>query len=149
MSERKNHIRHVAFLLIFVIILAPFAIYFATLRSIENHEVEQKISEQIKSGGDKDIDSLIDQPWDELIVFAPYSNPPAIASQHRIDLPMALSRHSIINRDDVCILVFLHEKEAIAWSTIRRSVIDLSEHGNRIIIRKEAPSILFPRRSRP
>jgi hypothetical protein len=83
-----------------------------------------KAAEAVAPGQRLLLDKVVSQPWDQVLLFGPYTTVDLMKKAVSGDLPPALGRIQIERRDDVNAVVFLHCGMVAAVVALPRSVAD-------------------------
>lgn len=111
--------------------LTPLFLLFALLgcdENIENKEVELKLAQLADSASFR-LDTMNTQDWDSVYILMPYLQ--LDVEKHNIKISRAVKnefKHAGIT-EDYCSLLFIHNQTVVAYSTIRRNIVDFSDLG--------------------
>ena len=85
------------------------------------------------------LGDLVTQPWDQVILFGPYTPEEVMRKALGVELPVSLKNIKIDERDDVNALVFLNGKSLAAAVALPRRVADFSKTElQRAVVRAQA-----------
>jgi hypothetical protein len=83
-----------------------------------------KAAEAVAPGQALSLDKLVTQPWDQVLLFGPYTTVDLMKRAVGGELPPALQRIQIEQRDDVNAVVFLQGGKVVAAVALPRRVAD-------------------------
>lgn len=92
-----------------------------------------------------DVSHCLEESWDEMLIFGPYSDPAKGLRDHGILVPSNLRQHAIQLDDTINLLVFILNGRVVAWTSMKR--IDLAFGAANVydpIPREEAVFLLSP-----
>lgn len=81
-------------------------------------------AEAVAPGQSLSLDKVVTQPWDHVLLFGPYTTVDLMKKAVGGDLPPALQRIQIEQRDDVNAVVFVREGKVAAAVALPRRVAD-------------------------
>lgn len=83
------------------------------------------------------LSRVIDTPWEQVVIFTPYSDPRAIEKEMDIQLDRAQHTH-INSRDDIHVLLFLRQGETLRMLEYPRSKGDFKLDQTTLFEREDA-----------
>lgn len=94
------------------------------------------------------LSRVIDTPWEQVVIFTPYSDPRAIEKE--MDIQLDRARHTRINsRDDIHVLLFLREGQTLRMVEYPRSKGDFKLDETTLFEREEAVFRISPQITGP
>ena len=118
-------------------ILTTLILSFVIISCNKNDYIlESKISAEIIQKKELNLSNYNEFDWDSLIVISPYSNIQKIANENKLDL--ANVSKSIESLDNINLIIFLKNKEAVKTCELKRMYGDFNGVYGQIIPKNKA-----------
>ncbi|WP_051758178.1 hypothetical protein [Rossellomorea vietnamensis] len=118
-----NPLRTLAFFFLAMVITAC-----SSSDAEQNKTFENTVDFMVKELQNKEIEihSIADFKWDKAYLFPPYTSQESIEKKLKIEYE---DSDNISNRDDIYLLVFLHEGRVVQYTEINRQKADFTTDG--------------------
>ncbi|MCC5801249.1 hypothetical protein [Rossellomorea vietnamensis] len=118
-----NPLRTLAFFFLAMVITAC-----SSSDAEQNKTFENTVDFMVKELQNKEIEihSIADFKWDKAYLFPPYTSQESIEKKLKIEYE---DSNNISNRDDIYLLVFLHEGRVVQYTEINRQKADFTTDG--------------------
>ncbi|UTE76628.1 hypothetical protein [Rossellomorea sp. KS-H15a] len=118
-----NPLRTLAFFFLAMVITAC-----SSSDAEQNKTFENTVDFMVKELQNKEIEihSIADFKWDKAYLFPPYTSQESIEKKLKVEYE---DSNNISNRDDIYLLVFLHEGRVVQYTEINRQKADFTTDG--------------------